>query len=391
MKMDRYKVALIADWYLPRIGGLELHLRDLARELNARGHEAHIICSTPGPPQNDGIRVHRLDVPLMPGLRFIRSPRALVPLERILRQESFDIIHCQNAISPLCIGGLYLADKLGVPSVFTEQSVLRGAAVTLFRSIDRFYPWTRWATILTGVSSFVAEDIRQISGRDDVYVLHNGVNPQDWAVRGARAERRDRLRVTSVLRFTKRKRPMDIIRAIPLIHAQLPASVRPLFTLVGDGPERPKVEREARRLGVYEHVAFTGFRSGHEVREILSNSDVFVLPSIKEAHPRAVLEALSAGLPVVARTPNGVSDSVDHGREGFLARSLEELAGYIAQLAGDDALRARMAENAGKRLDRFSWDRVIPRHIELYRLASQRCRQPVAQPEPKLAMTAGSK
>ena len=61
-----YKIAIVSDWYLPRIGGLELHLRDLARELNARGHTAHVITATPGPDELDGIRVHRLDVPLMP-------------------------------------------------------------------------------------------------------------------------------------------------------------------------------------------------------------------------------------------------------------------------------------------------------------------------------------
>ena len=82
--MKHIKVALISDWYLPRVGGLELHLRDLAKNLNARGHEAHIICATPGPLSQDGPRVHRLDQPLMPVLHTIRSRDALQPLWRIL-------------------------------------------------------------------------------------------------------------------------------------------------------------------------------------------------------------------------------------------------------------------------------------------------------------------
>ncbi len=82
-----YKIAIISDWYLPRIGGLELHLRDLARELNLRGHEAHVITATPGARELDGIKVHRLDVPLMPGLDTIRSKKALRPLEKLLLRE----------------------------------------------------------------------------------------------------------------------------------------------------------------------------------------------------------------------------------------------------------------------------------------------------------------
>lgn len=389
--MERYKVALIADWYLPRIGGLELHMRDLARELNARGHEAHVICATRGKDEADGIKVHRLDVPLMPGLNTIWNRAAAERLEALLRAERYDIVHCQSVLSPLSHVGTYVARKLGIPSVLTEQSVLRGAPQVLFRSLNQVCPWASWPTVLTAVSSFVVEDVRAASGRDDVYVLNNGVNPRDWEVKRVREE--GELRITSVLRFTKRKRPMDVVRAIPYINEKL-GGRRTRFVLVGDGPERPRVEAEARRLGIFDQIEFTGVLNKAEIKDQLARSSLFVLPSIKEAHPRAVLEALAAGLPVVARTPNGVSDSVEHGREGLLARNFQELADSIARILLDDALRARMSDNARKRLHRFGWDHVITRHMELYRLAEERCQQrPGAAPQanaPRVASAGGA-
>ena len=368
MQRRRYKVALVADWYLPRVGGLELHIHELARELNLRGHEAHIICATPGPQESDGVRSHRLDVPLMPGIQSIRSPQAMRPLEQRLRSEAYDIIHCQSLFSPLCHAGMFLAKKLGVPSVFTEHSVLQGVAFQIYKAFSPLYRWAEWPTILTAVSSYVAEDVRKLCGRE-VFVLPNGIDPSRWAIARPRVSASQGIRVTSVLRLNRRKRPLDILRAIPRIDVQLPPELRPRFTLAGDGPERSNVEKEARRLGVQDRIELLGFVPREKVRDVLASSTLFILPSTKEALSRAVLEALSVGLPVVARKPNGVSDIVEHGREGYLADTLEDFADRIAELIRDPRRREKMAHNALRKPAHFGWDRVIPRHLEIYRLA----------------------
>src|SRR6185369_8280560 len=176
VKAMGYKIAIVSDWYLPRIGGLELHLRDLARELNARGHEAHVIPATPGPDELDGVKVHRLDVPLMPGLATIRSKKALRPLEALFAREKYDIIHAHTALSPLAIGATAVAKKMGIPSVMTEHSVLRGAGLALLSTLHKIWGWAHWPDVLTAVSHYVAKDMRDVSGRKDVYVLPNGIN-----------------------------------------------------------------------------------------------------------------------------------------------------------------------------------------------------------------------
>lgn len=370
--MKRYKVALVCDWYLPRVGGLEVQLRDLAAELSARGHEVHVICTTPaGPtPDADSFRVIRLNVPLMPVLNTIRGSDAVVRLERIFREERYDVIHAHTAYSVLALAATYVAKKLGIPSVYTEHSVLRGAGTWLFRAIDMVYPWTTWPTVMSAVSGFVAEDLRALSGRDDVQVLVNAIRPEQWSL-----ERREELRVTCVTRFVKRKRPMDMVRMVPLINAKLPPELRPRFTFIGDGPERPRAEREAQRLGVSEYTEFTGVAPRSEIKKMLARSAVFILPSYKEAMSIAVVEARAAGVPVVARTPNGVSEVIEHGVHGFLAPSTEEFVDYVVKLVQDAGLRARISSNCRRNLDRFTWDSATERHEKIYALAIQRNRQ----------------
>ncbi len=370
-----YKIAIVSDWYLPRIGGLELHLRDLARELNARGHEAHVITATPGPDELDGIKVHRLDVPLMPGLDTIRSRRALRPLEALFVREQYDIVHAHTALSPLAIGATCAAKKLGIPSVMTEHSVLRGAGLALLSALHKIWGWADWPDMLTAVSHYVAKDMRDVSGRKEVYVLPNGINPRDWKPHNPpRPTEWVPLRVTTVMRFTKRKRPHDVVRAIPKINALLPEGVRPIFTLVGDGPERARVEREVERLGLQDQVELTGFRPRHEIREILARSALFILPTSKEALSIATLEARCCGLPVVAMNHGGVGDLIEHGREGYLANTRGEFITLIAKVISDGQLRQRMSEATRHSLDWFAWDSVIAQHMHVYRLAYQACR-----------------
>ena len=85
------RVALVCDWFLPRMGGIELHLRDLALALRGRGVEACIITTTPGPDAVDGVPVHRVKVPLLPGAGVSMSPMVVGRIADVLRAEQIDL------------------------------------------------------------------------------------------------------------------------------------------------------------------------------------------------------------------------------------------------------------------------------------------------------------
>ena len=117
----------------------------------------------------------------MPGLDdHPLDARRCVRSRRCSRASSYDIVHAHTALSPLAIGATCVAKKLGIPSVITEHSVLRGAGRTLLSTLHRFWGWADWPDVLTAVSHYVAKDMRDVSGRKDVYVLPNGINPRDW-------------------------------------------------------------------------------------------------------------------------------------------------------------------------------------------------------------------
>lgn len=364
------KIALCSDWYSPRIGGLELQMRDLAHELTARGHEVRVLTSTPGPSVVEGVAVERLDLgPLFPKWETMWRPSIAVPLlERAITERRYDVVHCHSAFSPLAQAAAFVARRVGVPSILTEHSVLKGLGGTLLSCANRFVGWSRWPDVLSAVSSYLASEMQSVSGRK-VEVLPNGVCPEEWALP---RQEPDGLRVVSVMRLTPRKRPIEVVRAIPRVYARLPLGLRPRFTLVGDGPERPRVEREAARLGCTGALELCGWQPREEVKKILARSSVFILPTSKEALSIATLEALAAGLPAVAMNHGGVGDIIHHGREGFLADTSEEFIGYLVRLLEDRELRLRMAQNTRRAVARFAWDQVIARHIELYQMAQDR-------------------
>lgn len=381
------KIALVSDWFLPRIGGLELQLRDLAVQLARRGHEVEIITGTPGEEAVDGIKVHRVDVgPLVSRLFFRGQERHKLeplqvwrllrewkrcwsrwlaqPLHRILREGRFDVVHGHSAYSPLALTACRLAREAGIASVLTEHSVSKGLGGTLLRLAERTWHWSAWPDILVGVSSYIAAEMKTLTGRE-VEILLNGIDPAEWTMRSEG----DPARVISVMRLTPRKRGIDFVRSIPHVTRRLGWRTPPRFTLIGDGPERGRIEREAVRLGVADQLELPGRLERDEVRQLLARSTVFALPTLKEALSIAVLEALSAGLPIVAMNHGGVSDIVQHGREGFLAGNHQEFCDYIARLLSDEGLRREMASRTRDSVARFSWDIVIKKHIDTYERA----------------------
>ena len=154
------KIALVCDWYAPRLGGIETQLADLAATLRARGHEPHVITATPGPPARG---VHRLAVPLVPGWRVAGSRRALDALHALFAQQGYDVIHAHSLYSPLAHAATYLARLISVPSLLTSHSLVDRASALLLRA---FVPdWAAWPTRLSAVGSLAAADLARSEER----------------------------------------------------------------------------------------------------------------------------------------------------------------------------------------------------------------------------------
>ena len=141
-----------------------------------------------------------------------------------------------------------------------------------------------------------------------------------------------------------------------------------LCLIVGDGPEKPRVEISVRKKGLRDRVVFAGQRE--EIPELLSLMDVFVMPSLQEGLGTAALEAMAAAKPVIASNVGGLSEAVVDGRTGFLVAPGEAaaLARAILQLMNDPGKMSALASNAGKHVrDRFSCEAMVEGTIAVYR------------------------
>ncbi len=372
------RIAHLTDCYLPRLGGIEMQVRDLARRQVEAGHEVHVLTTTPAAPRQtgpapddgaDGVTVHRLALGLPYELPV--NPRANSGVRRVLADYGpFDAAHVHaGVVSPFAFGAAPVCAAAGVPTVVTLHC-LWGYLTPAFRLVDSQAKWSRWPVVLSAVSDVAAVPLRRIAGREvDVEVLPNGIDPAEWQVQPEPHDPDDVL-VVSVMRLAPRKRPMQLLRTLREARDLLPASFRLRADVIGEGPERKSLERYLRRTGMDSWVRLTGRLGREEIKDIYRRADVFVAPANLESFGIAALEARCAGLPVLAKANGGIREFVADEREGLLAATDGELVSGLVRLCRSPGLRASIAQHNRDVPPAVSWDDVLPRTEAVYARAA---------------------
>ena len=341
-----------------------MQVHDLARHLRAAGHEVVVVTPTPGPSVMDGVRVRRIDVPLLPfDIPF--TPRAFRMVGEVLEEERVEVAHFHGGIaSPLAYAAAHRAQRAGMPMVVTVHCMWSYAAPA-FAGLDRVGHWTRWPAVISAVSDVAAEPLRRIAGPGrSVAVLPNGIDHAAWEVEPVE---RDPAVVTvvSVMRLAPRKRPLALLKMIRRVVARLgPGALR--VVIVGDGPERPQLEKFLRSNDLTEVVELVGRRSREEIRDIFARSDVFVAPANLESFGIAALEARCAGLPVVAKVRTGIREFVEHEREGLLAADDRDMVEQLTRIVRDEELRLVIAKNNRETPSPVDWSDVVRLNVRAY-------------------------
>ncbi len=364
------RIALVCDWFLPRTGGVELHLRDLALALRDAGVDARIVTTTRGADVVDGVPVHRAPGMLAPLGGFAFTPRGLSALAGILREERFDVVHAHaSVVSPAAYTGAVTASRAGLPTVITFHSMLHRSAL-LLGATESLLGWSRDRVLLSAVSSVVAtQAARWMPDGASIGVLPNGVDTTFW--RKAHPSRSTKeFVVVTAMRLSRKKRPLDLLLAFT--DAARFVGGRPPMRLViaGDGPDRTSLQRTAAELGVSDRVSFPGLLSREALRVLYSGAHLFVLPSERESFGIAALEALTAGLPVVAMLASGARDFIVQGENGLLARNSDELARFMVRFALDARFHAYVTHRNAITTPPYDWSDVVPMHAALYRAAA---------------------
>ncbi|MBI3997411.1 MAG: glycosyltransferase family 4 protein [Armatimonadetes bacterium] len=315
-----------------------------------------------------GVRV--VEIPeFQHGILPWREAAALRRLERLLRTQRFDLVHVHSTRAGFW--GRLAARRAAVPVVlFTAHgwAFAEGRPVpmrALLAAAERMA--ARWTTRIICVSEYdrhVAHRFR-VGRPDQLVVIRNGSAPGDAPPRTGHEVRRelglpDGPILAFIGRLARQKDPLTALQALRV----LPEGA---LLIVGDGPWRARVEAFVRRHALERRVVVAGLRT--DVRRLLAASDIFVLPSRWEGLPFAVIEAMMAGLPVVAARVGGLPELIEDGVTGLLVPPGDPpaLAAALRRLIVDPALRRQMG-SAGreKALREFTLERMLRETAALY-------------------------
>lgn len=296
------------------------------------------------------------------------SLAAVPQLRALIRARGIDIVHSHGYKTDIL--GVLATRGLGCRMITTPHgwSVDAGVKLQVYEALDRL-AFAAFDAIVP-LSDDLAKGLRRLPwAKRRVRIIPNGVDLSEVTESDGIAPELAALRAEGVEihgyigQLIARKRIDTLIRAF----AQLEGDRRRLF-IVGDGPERGALERLAAGLGQTGRIRFTGFRDDR--LDFLRGFDVFVLPSSLEGIPRGVMEAMAAGIPVVASDIEGTRALVRNSETGLLFGVGDHalLATQIDRVMGDRRLRARLS-TAGRALvyERYSAARMAADYLRLYR------------------------
>ena len=392
--------------YAHGIGGMQAHSADLCRGLVEAGHEVEVVSARhrDGLTQTEhlGATWHFVDATARrPGRPYRNRDWLRASADAFAKLHAarpFDVVHSESTSA---LGLLRRGVHRNVPvAVKFHGNYLGLAAATIGRGVREsgIGPRVREAKHLVWLTAghVIPPDFvrfraceamvpsRQqldatvrsfLLDRARVHVVPNGISVEDFAAPG-RDEARKSLGLGTgpiLLCVGRLARDKGFATAIEAL-ARLESDARLL--VLGSGPERALLEQTARRTGVSDRVDFLGSKPRAEVVHHLAASDVFVFPTERdEAAPLVPLEAMAAGLPVVASDIGGGAELIESGKNGLLVppASVDSLARAIDSLLADDALRRRMGEAARERIvERYTIEAMTRQTVAVYELAAKR-------------------
>lgn len=382
------RIGLVSDCYVPRLGGIEMQVHDLAIRLQQEGHEVVVITPTPGPSQVDNVRVLRMDVPLLP-LDVPYRPSSFRSVIRQLEAEQVDVAHFNGGVlSPLAFVSAAGAIRREIPSVVTIHCMW-SYAVPGFRLLNQFAHWDEWPAVLSAVSEVAAKSIKRVAKDREVVILPNGIDNDRWVVEPLPRDP-SLVTVVSVMRLAPRKRPINLLRMIRRVHESLPPGLSVRLKVVGEGPERTSMEKYIDTHNLGRVVELCGRLDRDQIRSTFASADLFVAPANLESFGIAALEARCAGLPVVAKSRTGIREFVEDGQEGLLADTDHDMADQIRRLVTDADLRKKITTFNREVPSPVDWSEVVHLNVSAYHQAIEMMAQHTGLPSGVRAHAVGA-
>ncbi len=360
----------------PTYGGSGVVATELGLALAAKGHQIHFI--TYRRPARlthfrENVFFHEVNTEEYPLFDYPPYDTTLTSkLVDVVKYEKLDLLHVHYAIPHATVA--YLAkqilasEDIHLPVVTT----LHGTDVTLVGSDRSFAPVVAFSINqsdgVTAVSKHLKQQTcEQLRINQDIEVIYNFIDFSRFSrtnkehFRMAIAPAGEKILVHTS-NFRKVKRIEDAIYTFDIVQKQIPAKL----LLVGDGPERPKLERLCREMGIYEHVRFLGKQDA--IEEVLAVADLFLIPSSNESFGLAALEAMACEVPVISSNAGGLPEVNVQGVTGFLANigDVETMAENALMLLQNPDMLAKFRQNALEQAKRFDISIILPQYEAYY-------------------------
>ena len=360
----------------PTYGGSGVVATELGKSLAQRGHEVHFISyALPFRLSNfvQNVVFHEVELSSYPLFEFPLYSLALASkMVEVAEYEKLDLLHVHYAIPHA--SSAYLAKQmLKSKRDLKITTTLHGTDITLVGLEPSFLPLVKFSIEesdgVTAVSRFLKEKtLTNYAIEKNIEVIPNFIDTELYKPNGNNdfrnhvAPNGEKILVhTSNFRVVKRV--SDTIRILEQVIKEVPAKL----LLVGDGPDRSECERLCRQLGLCDHVKFLGKQDA--LVEILTASDIFLIPSQSESFGLAALEAMSCGIPVVSSSVGGLPELIRHNETGFIAEigDIDRMAKYVVDLLTNDRKYELFSQNSRNRaVNVFDKSKVIPLYEEHY-------------------------
>lgn len=348
------------------LGGAQVHVLEMAAALQDRGYEVQILAGGGGvlfeALQQQGLACRKL-VNMVHPIKPLRDLAALKELRGLLQELKPDLVTTHSNKAGFL--GRLAARSLNIPVVHTSHGFLfNGKKLSPAGRFYRFMEKTaaRVGSKVIAVSESEYETARKLKvvPAEKMTVVHNGL--PDLGEQFRSDPLREPPRLVMVARFAPPKDHHTLLEALGGLKERDWS-----LDLVGEGPGLDRVKKQVQNLGLEERINFYGSRG--DVPQILSGAQVFVLSSRREGFPLSVLEAMRAGLPVVASDVGGINEAVKDQESGLLfpAGKPGRLRECLVELIDDPARRKVLGDAGRERFERhFTLERMVEKTIAVY-------------------------
>ena len=361
----------------PTYGGSGVVATELGLALAAKGHQIHFI-TYKRPVRlthyQENVFFHEVNTEEYPLFDYTPYDTTLTSkLVDVVKYEKLDLLHVHYAIPHATVAYLakqILADEgIHIPVVTT----LHGTDITLVGSDRSFAPVVAFSINKSDGVTAVSNHLRQqtctqLKIKKEIEVIYNFIDFSRFSrlnkehFRKAIAPEGEKILVHTS-NFRKVKRIEDVIKTFEIVQRKVPSKL----LLVGDGPERPRLERMTRELGLYEHVRFLGKQDA--IEEILAVADLFMIPSENESFGLAALEAMAVEVPVISSNAGGIPEINIHGKTGFMSNvgDFADMAKNAIYILQDENRLKEFKANALEQAKTFDIENVLPQYEAYYK------------------------